>query len=153
MDIKCPHCGCSEVVRYGKHKGRQRYKCQCEECGRFFLGEEVEEQDEEKETQLKVKTVQLWLEGISESYISELLRVKKSTIRSWVDKYCRNSGLGGIRLKREPDNHDLHRVDRHITVYANEPYSRRLRSGVFLDGDDTIEIWGVRASSDKKKKG
>jgi transposase-like protein len=30
----CPHCDSKEIVRFGKYKGRQRYKCKC--CGKTF---------------------------------------------------------------------------------------------------------------------
>lgn len=30
----CPHCGCVEVVKYGKKNGRQRFKCNA--CGKTF---------------------------------------------------------------------------------------------------------------------
>ncbi len=32
--VKCDHCSSSEVIKYGKYKNIQRYKCKC--CGRTF---------------------------------------------------------------------------------------------------------------------
>ncbi len=33
--LKCDHCSSSEVIKYGKYKNIQRYKCKC--CGKTFL--------------------------------------------------------------------------------------------------------------------
>lgn len=35
--VACPHCGQTEVVRFGKKDGKQRYKCKDKLCGKTFM--------------------------------------------------------------------------------------------------------------------
>lgn len=34
--VRCPRCGSDEVHKWGKRNGRQRYRCQADDCGRTF---------------------------------------------------------------------------------------------------------------------
>lgn len=36
-NIECPYCKCNKVIKFGKHKGEQRYKCKNERCKKTFI--------------------------------------------------------------------------------------------------------------------
>jgi len=34
--LSCPHCSGEQVVRFGMYRGRQRYRCKADGCGKTF---------------------------------------------------------------------------------------------------------------------
>ncbi|MFB6258962.1 MAG: helix-turn-helix domain-containing protein [Flavobacteriales bacterium] len=141
---KCPTCLNSERIRkYGKQTTNSKQRFECKDCGKVFR------QGAEPRSvcaQQKVKTVQLWLEGLSEREIATIVRVSKSRVHNWVEELT--GPLKRIRLDRDQDGShgDWKKAVRRVEGGEKGAPS----SGVLFYGDLETEIWGVRSSSGPK---
>jgi transposase-like protein len=82
--LKCDHCSSSEVIKYGRYKGIQRYKCNC--CGKTFS-------DFSKTILAMTHYREKWVDfldcfqkGLSLRKCSELLGISVPTAFSWRHK-------------------------------------------------------------------
>ena len=77
----CPHCGSIWVIKYGKSRGKQTYKCR--RCHYRFTPDAKRHLYPER---VKQEAIKLYLEGMSMSAISRSLGVKLGTVYSWIKR-------------------------------------------------------------------
>ena len=76
--MKCTRCGQERTVKAGFVRGHQRYKCKA--CHYFF----IEGDGRKYAREIKVRAIQLYLEGLGFRAIERLLGVSDTTILLWV---------------------------------------------------------------------
>ena len=74
----CPKCGCSEVVKYGKHLGRQRHRCKS--CTFQFTRTTTRGRPASE----KATAVLLYTLGLSLNCIARMLKVSTPAVLRWV---------------------------------------------------------------------
>jgi len=74
----CPKCSCSEVVKNGKHLGRQRYRCKS--CGFQFTRTAARGRPASE----KAIAVLLYTLGLSLNCIARMLKVSTPAVLRWV---------------------------------------------------------------------
>lgn len=81
MNIKCPKCGNTKVVRCGKVFGWQRHKCK--NCGYQF----TKVSPAGKPLYIKLVCHSLYLSGMSMRKIATIVGVTAQSISRWVKKW------------------------------------------------------------------
>jgi transposase-like protein len=99
--LACPHCHGRRVVRYGKRKGVQRYRCR--ECGRTFTDFTGTVLHGLRRRDLWLDFCQCLMEGLSVRDAAERLGISKNTSFAWrhraisalatADSHCMCKGL------------------------------------------------------------
>lgn len=82
MLSQCPKCLHEHIVRSGKVKGKQRYKCLS--CSYHFT---VNKLGKRIDPYFVVKALQLHLEGLSYREIERILGVNHVTVSNWVKHF------------------------------------------------------------------
>jgi transposase-like protein len=77
--MNCSRCNCSNSVKSGKIRGRQRY--QCKECGCNYT---VELKSTAKSKSQKRQALQLYLEGLGFRSIGRILGVSNVSVLNWI---------------------------------------------------------------------
>jgi len=77
--MNCPKCNCSERVKSGIVKGRQRYKCK--ECKCNYT---VEIKSTAKPKSQKKQALHLYLEGLGFRSIGRFLGVSNVSVLNWI---------------------------------------------------------------------
>lgn len=80
--MKCPKCASETAVKYGRARGRQRYKCK--ECGCQFTLEHPRTRSLEE----KLFAMSLLVSGLSMNAVAKVLGVSVQSVMRW-----KNSGL------------------------------------------------------------
>jgi len=80
--MNCSKCNCSESVKSGKIKGRQRYKCK--ECGCNYT---VELKSTAKPKSQKKQALHLYLEGLGFRSIGRILGVSNVAVLNWIKNF------------------------------------------------------------------
>ena len=78
----CPNCYGTKFVKHGFVNGLQRYWCK--ECSYKFT---VPKKGKSIEQEYVIKTLQLYLEGLSNRNIDRFLGVNHVTVKNWAAKY------------------------------------------------------------------
>lgn len=84
MQISCKDCGSYKLVRNGKARKHQRYKCK--ECGLSFI-----EGDRRQKTSVEVQALAVLLYGMGKSsygFIAKLFKVSRTAIYHWIRNFC-----------------------------------------------------------------
>lgn len=81
-DICCPKCKAYHIVKSGKAKGRQRYKCN--NCSYYFT---VLKKGKNIDPYFVIKALQLYLEGVTFREIERILGVSHVSVMNWVRRY------------------------------------------------------------------
>lgn len=81
-DICCPKCKERYIVKSGKVKGRQRYKCN--NCNYYFT---VLKKGKNIDPYFVIKALQLYLEGVTFREIERILGVSHVSVMNWVRRY------------------------------------------------------------------
>ena len=89
----CPRCSATNVVKSGIVGNRQRYKCK-----KCFYNFTVNKLGKKIDDYYVIKSLQLYLEGVSYREIERLLGVSHVSVMNWVKKY---------RIKA-PENYGYH---------------------------------------------
>jgi transposase-like protein len=76
--MNCSRCQKQNIVKAGFTRGVQRYKCK--DCNYFFI--EVDRRSYPKE--MKIRAIQLYLEGLGFRAIERLLGISDTTVLLWV---------------------------------------------------------------------
>ena len=78
----CPKCNSNHIIKSGLINNRQRFKCKS--CAYYFtvskLGKRIDDY-------YVIKSLQLYLEGVSFREIERLLGVSHVSVMNWVRKY------------------------------------------------------------------
>ena len=88
--IKCPHCGCEGVYKYGTYRGVQRYLCK--ECKRKFKNDDTLFHMKTPSNQV-TSALNMYYEGMSIKAIRRNLQQEHgnmpstATIYEWIQKY------------------------------------------------------------------
>jgi transposase-like protein len=77
--MNCPKCNCSERVKSGKIKDRQRYKCKT--CGCNYT---VALKSTAKPISQKKQALHLYLEGLGFRSIGRILGVSNVSVLNWI---------------------------------------------------------------------
>jgi insertion element IS1 protein InsB len=77
--MKCPNCGSTQLIKNGRRKERQCYKCK--ECGRQFLEFYRPWQYSEEIKQLCLK---MYFEGIGVREIERITNIHHTTLIIWI---------------------------------------------------------------------
>ena len=77
--MDCPKCSCSNSIKSGKVKDRQRYKCK--ECGCNYT---VEIKSTAKSNSLKKQVLHLYLEGLVFRSTGRILGVSNVSVLYWI---------------------------------------------------------------------
>ncbi len=77
--MNCPKCSNSAVIKSGKIKGKQRYKCK--KCGYHYT---VQQKSTAKPKELKKYALQLYLEGLGFRSIGRILNVSNVSVLNWI---------------------------------------------------------------------
>lgn len=78
----CPKCNESNTVKSGVLNGRQRYKCK--PCNYNYT---VQKMGKSIDSYMVIKSLQLYIEGVSYREIERLLGVSHVSVMNWVRKY------------------------------------------------------------------
>ena len=81
-DIFCPKCKENNLVKSGRAKGKQRYKCQ--NCNYYFS---VMKEGKSIDPYYVIKALQLYLEGVTLREIERILGVSHVSVMNWIRKY------------------------------------------------------------------
>ena len=79
--MQCPRCGSNWLPKYGRSRGKQRYRCQ--QCLYHFTLDAGHPHQPER---VKNMAVAMYAEGNSIEAISRILGMKAGTVYSWVKK-------------------------------------------------------------------
>ncbi len=80
--ISCPKCSKEELIKSGVIKGRQRFNCKT--CNYSFT---VLKQGKSIDPYYVIKSLQLYIEGISFRDIERILGISHVSVMNWVKKY------------------------------------------------------------------
>jgi transposase-like protein len=80
----CPHCNNKHIVRYGKHKGMQRYKCK--DCGKTFTEMSFTPLNKTYHADKWLKFIQCMIEGYCLRKSAEIVGVTWITLFYWRHK-------------------------------------------------------------------
>ena len=80
-DIRCSHCGSHWIVKDGRSRSKQTYRCR--ECHYRFTPDGNRHYYSE---QVKRDALSMYCEGMSVSAISRVTGIKLGTVHSWVKK-------------------------------------------------------------------
>ncbi|HOJ91419.1 MAG TPA: IS1 family transposase, partial [Saprospiraceae bacterium] len=80
--ISCPKCSKEELIKSGVIKGRQRFNCKT--CNYSFT---VLKQGKSIDPYYVIKSLQLYIEGISFREIERILGISHVSVMNWVKKY------------------------------------------------------------------
>ena len=75
--MKCPKCGCEQSTKYGKARGKQRYKCA--ECGCQFTRETPRARSLDE----KWLAMTLLVSGLSMTAVAKALGVSAQSVMRW----------------------------------------------------------------------
>ena len=78
-ELSCKKCSSSKLVKNGRQKGVQRYKCQ--ECGSVFQGGEGKYSNA-----FKLEAIKMYLHSMSIRAIAHIKQVHPSVIGYWIKK-------------------------------------------------------------------
>ncbi len=136
--LKCDHCSSPEVIKYGKYKGIQRYKCKC--CGRTFS-------DFSKTILAMTHYREKWADflscfqkGLSIRKCSELLGISVPTAFSWRHKLSGAiSGTGNNKFSGIVEIGELYipesqKGNKNIETRAPRDHSEYRLNGSIRDG-------------------
>lgn len=134
----CPKCASESVIKYGRARAKQRYKCA--HCGCQFLAGAAVRHDLEE----KLSAMSMLASGLSMHAVAKIFSVSVQTVWRW-----KNSGLiaheqvsaaarirkigktGKVRILRDNDPSDAREDDfMYGDIYAFEFH---FRSGVRID--------------------
>ena len=83
--VRCPHCQSDQVIRGGTTKtGKQRYKCQNEECSRYSFQLDLTYQGRSPE--VKEQIIEMALNGSGIRDTARVLRISPTTVISELKK-------------------------------------------------------------------
>jgi len=77
--MNCSKCNCCNSVKFGKIRGRQRYKCK--ECGCNYT---VSLKSTAKPQSVKKQALHLYLEGLGFRSIGRILGVSNVSVLNWI---------------------------------------------------------------------
>lgn len=77
----CKYCNCDKIVKAGKVRSSQRYKCKI--CIRYFTAEKSESEN------IMMNAVTLYLEGMPLRGIGRYLGVSHTTVLRWIRKMAK----------------------------------------------------------------
>ena len=80
MELKCLKCGCERAYKYGKKKGKQRYRCK--NCGYQYTKTTPRGKPEKD----KILALILYLSGLSMNMIAKILNVTAQSVMRWIRK-------------------------------------------------------------------
>jgi transposase-like protein len=80
----CPKCSSEKIFKFGIVRNKQRYKCK--DCSFNFTTSEPRG----KPNELKIKALQLYLEGLGLRAIGRVLGVSQVSILNWIKKFGDN---------------------------------------------------------------
>ena len=80
----CPKCNSTKIYKFGIVRNKQRYKCK--DCSYNFTTSEPRG----KLHELKIKALQLYLEGLGLRAIGRILGVSQVSILNWIKKFGAN---------------------------------------------------------------
>lgn len=84
MQISCKDCGSFKIVRNGKARRHQRYKCKS--CGLSFI-----EGDRRQKTPIEAQALAVLLYGMGKSsygFIAKLFKVSRTAVYQWIRNFC-----------------------------------------------------------------
>lgn len=84
MRISCKDCGSYKLVRNGKARKHQRYKCK--DCGLSFI-----EGDRRQKTPVEAQALAVLLYGMGKSsygFIAKLFKVSRTAVYHWIRNFC-----------------------------------------------------------------
>ena len=84
MQISCKDCGSFKIVRNGKARSHQRYKCKT--CGLSFI-----EGDRRQKTPIEAQALAVLLYGMGKSsygFIAKLFKVSRTAVYHWIRNFC-----------------------------------------------------------------
>jgi len=109
----CPHCASKEVVRYGKSKGKQRYKCKtCEKYFNDFTGTPMAYTHK---PELWLKYMNCMIKGMSLRESAKILKVSHVTLFYW-----RHKILSGIKQIENKVFRDIVEADETYFLYSEK---------------------------------
>lgn len=80
----CPKCQSEKIYKFGIVRNKQRFKCK--ECSFNFTTSEPRGKSDE----LKIKALQLYLEGLGFRSIGRILGVSQVSILNWIRRFGKN---------------------------------------------------------------
>jgi transposase-like protein len=137
IGIKCTFC---KSIRTEAHdtlpSGVKRRDCK--DCGeRFHVKPEFEQERHEEENYIRVKAIQLYLEGLNRNQIGMLLDYEGSTISKLIKPFT--DSLEKIRLKK----YGIEKAIYHQSLTFIKGQAEN-HSGMFFEGKNKLStIWGV----------
>ena len=116
----CPKCQSEDVVKSGFIEKRQRFKCKS--CGYHFT---VFKDGKKYDKNIVIKSLQLYLEGLSFREIERLVNVSHVTISRWVKEY-------GIKRLHPEDYKPHYRIVSHTEMLNFLSKQERLNNRGFI---------------------
>lgn len=99
--IRCPYCGSTDVVRYGRRNGTQRYRCQDKGCGKMFsdlTGSILSAT--RKDFQVWKRYVKCMMDGLSVRKSAAICKINRNTAFVWRHKILDALALLAAKQKR-----------------------------------------------------
>lgn len=116
----CPKCGGAEHARSGIVKGRQRYRCKA--CSYHFT---VYKEGKSIDNYYVIKSLQLYIEGLSYREIERILGVSHVSVMNWVKRY-------GLSRPVNLDYKPTYKVVSHPELVALLADRGKIRSSALL---------------------
>ena len=94
--MKCPKCGCEQSTKYGKARGKQRYKCAA--CGCQFTRETPRARSLDE----KWLAMTLLVSGLSMTAVAKALGVSAQSVMRWKKsgKYLTDDVVKALRVRK-----------------------------------------------------
>ncbi|MDR9398306.1 MAG: hypothetical protein RI562_04530 [Salibacter sp.] len=127
---KCPKCKSEQVVKSGVVKNRQRYKCK--NCFYHFT---VDKLGKKIDDYFVVKSLQLYLEGVSYREIERLLGVSHVSVMNWVKHF-------GVKRPVDYDYHPTYKIlsQNELSDYLSNPENTNGKGFLITEVGDKFMI-------------
>ncbi len=105
--LKCPKCLSVNIIKSGLVKGIQRYSCK--DCNYHFT---ILKLEKGIDNYYRVRTLQMYLEGISLRMIEKVLGIGHETARKWSKQFGKNlprlkTSKQSLKIINKNELHDL----------------------------------------------
>jgi transposase-like protein len=101
----CKYCGCTNLYKYGKYKGIQKYKCKT--CGKVFSDKVDTRYNYEKyDIEKRKMAISMYINNVGIRSIERILNVSNVLVLNWIKNAGKNLELIINRKKDKKDKKD-----------------------------------------------
>lgn len=113
-NLCCPHCQGDQVVRFGKYRDRQRYRCKAPECGKTFNDTTLSPLAGTRYSDKWLQYIQYMVSGKPLRYIAKKLEIHLSTAFYWRHKIlCAIRAMGFDSLAGIVESDETYFLESH----------------------------------------